>query len=43
MNVNLQQKPDFSDLEAIAHKLHSKVEHEKVEDLFNGQRKEILE
>lgn len=43
LHIALQQKPDFSDLEAIAHKLHAKVEHEKVQDLFTVLRKEVLD
>ena len=43
LKIAMQQKPDFSDLEAIAHKLHSKAEFDKVENLFSQLRKEILD
>ena len=41
--MQLQHKPDFSDLEAIAHKFHTKVDYEKVQELFGTMRKEILD
>lgn len=39
----LQQKPEFSDLEAIAHKIHTKADSDKVETLFVSLKKEVLE
>lgn len=39
----LQQKPEFSDLEAIAHKIHSKADNDKVQDLFGALKKEIVD
>lgn len=39
----LQQKPDFSDLEAIAHKIHTKADNERVSELFGTLKKEIVD
>lgn len=39
----LQQKPDFSDLEAIAHKIHTKADCDKVQELFTSLKKEVLD
>ena len=39
----LQQKPEFSDLEAIAHKIHTNADLDKVETLFVSLKKEVLE
>lgn len=34
LSHQLQQKPDFQDLEAIAHKIHTKVDFEKMQEMF---------
>ena len=42
LNLKLQQKTEFSDLETIAHKMHAKVDFEKVQDLFGELRTETI-
>ena len=42
MNVQLQAKTDFSDLEAVAHKLHAKADFEKVQDLLSQLKAEVV-
>ena len=39
----LSQKPEFVDLEAIAHKIHTKADTDKVESLFIQLRKEVID
>ena len=38
----MHHKPDFSDLEAIAHKMHTKADFEKVQDLFSTVKQEVV-
>lgn len=37
------QKPDFSDLEAIAHKIHTKADSANVSELFSALKKELVD
>ena len=41
ITLSMQQKTEFQDLEAIAHKLHEKVDHEKLQELVGEMRSDI--
>jgi hypothetical protein len=40
--MSLQQKVDYRDLDSVTHKLHSKADVEKVQDLIAQIRSEVL-
>ena len=38
----MQQKTEFSDLETLAHKIHAKADHNKVQELLGELRNEMV-
>ena len=42
ITIALQQKTEFQDLEAVAHKLHAKADFEKVQELVGLLKAEVI-
>lgn len=42
ISLQMQQKTEFSDLETLAHKIHAKADHNKVQELLGELRNEIV-
>ena len=42
LNLSLQAKTEFADLEALAHRLNSKVDFERVQELIGDLKSEIV-
>ena len=42
ISLQMQQKTEFSDLETLAHKIHAKADHNKVQELLGELRNEVV-
>lgn len=42
LNLQLKQKVEFGDIEALAHKMHTKVDFEKVQELMADMKSEVV-
>ena len=42
MNLQLQQKTEFADLEAVAHKIHAKADYDRVTELLGELKSEVV-
>ena len=42
ISLQMQQKTEFSDLETLAHKIHAKADHNKVQELLGELRNEMV-